>query len=100
MFKVSPYTINKFYQKYQDIKNTARALEISEEEVKNGLAKLDEIRRRNAKKEERRAQWRREPDSLPNALLSTIAVLGFIFFPITLAISFVFSPPKHKKRKF
>lgn len=89
------------YKRKKTIEATAKHMGITESEVVEALEKVN-------KRIERRRKWnksldeipRREPDSLPNALLSTIAVLGFIFFPITLAISFVFSPPKHKKRKF
>ena len=92
----SPNTIYKCHQKYGTVEKTAEFLGISEERVREGL---DYIQEYNDQLEER-AKKRREPDSLPNALLSTIAVLGFIFFPITLVISLVFSPPKHKKRRF
>ena len=97
LFKVSPYTINKFYRKYQSISTTAYALGITEDEVRTGLAKMEQIQRHNAEIE---AQRKAKPPNLFNSFLSTISILGFIFFPITLAISFVFSPPKHKKRKF
>nr|DAG79816.1 MAG TPA: hypothetical protein [Caudoviricetes sp.] len=97
----SAFGIYNAYKRKKTIEATARYLGIKESEVVEALNKVN-------KRIERRHKWnksldkipRREPDSLPNALLSTIAVLGFIFFPITLAISFVFSPPKHKKRKF
>ena len=95
-----PGVIYKCYQKYGTIESTADWLGISEEKVRNGLAEMERIQEYMDQVEEEQAERRREPDSLPNALLSTIAVLGFIFFPITLVISLVVSPSKHKKRRF
>ena len=89
------------YKRKKTIEATAKFLEIQEIDVMRALEKVNARVERRRKRQERFDEIpRREPVSLFNSFLSTISILGFIFFPITLAISFVFSPPKHKKRKF
>lgn len=100
-WRCPPSAALRAYRKTGDIKKAARMLEVSEAEVREALDKADKMaKKRKAHQERIEQRPRRQPESLANALLSTITVLGFIFFPVTLAISYVISPPKRRRRRF